>query len=577
MLASNETFTGNQNYITKDIERYNNVTKEDVMRVYNKYIKNKYAVVLSVYQKWKSNVVAKKDNYIPPVRNVNAPEGLEYKTLVYNKAKDTFDRTKKPVAGPAPVVKAPEYWMVTHDNGLKLIGAKSDEVPSVTIQFSVDAGHRYEPKAQAGVSQLLTSMMNESTTMHTTEELNEKLDKLGSSVSISNNGQDIIVYISSLTKNLDSTIAIAEEMLFHPKFDKEEFERVKNQRLEAIANQATQATTVANNVFAKLLYGKEHIMSIPSLGTKETVTAIKLEDVVKYYKDYFTPSISSVVIVGDVDKADAINKLAFLKKWEGPKVVRTFEPSLPVLDKTKLYFVNKDKAPQSEIRIGYMSLPYDVTGEYYRSGIMNYSLGGSFNSRINLNLREAHGFTYGARSGFSGNQFPGPYTASAGVRSNATDSSVIEFMKEIKGYADKGITDEELAFTKNSMGQGEALKYETAMQKAGFIKRILDYKLERTFTEKQNEVLKNITKQEIDELAKRNLQYDKMVILVVGDKSKVFESLTKLGYEVIELDADGNLLKTEGDNNSKEEVKKPETVYPPGKTPVKPRNSGNPR
>lgn len=216
MLASNETFTNNPNYITKEMERYNKVTKEDVMRVYNKYIKNKYAVYLSVYPKGKSNVVAKPDNYAPQQRNVNAPEGAEYKNLVYNKAKDTFDRNKKPAAGPNPVVKAPAYWTQKFDNGLKIIGAKSDEVPSVTLQLNIEAGHRYEKKEQAGISSLLTSVMSESTTKHSAEEIGEMLDKLGSSVSIGNNGQDIVIYVSSLTKNVDATIAIAEEMMFHP-------------------------------------------------------------------------------------------------------------------------------------------------------------------------------------------------------------------------------------------------------------------------------------------------------------------------------------------------------------------------
>ena len=582
LLASNETFTGNPNFITKEIERYNKVTKEDVMRVYNTYIKNKFAVVLSVVPKGKSNLVAKADNYVPPMRNVNAPEAAEYKNLVYKKAKDNFDRSKKPTAGPNPVVKAPNYWKQNFDNGLKIIGAKSDEVPSTTIQLNVEAGHRYEPKAQAGISMLLTSMMNESTTKHSAEEIGEMLDKLGSSVSINNNGQDIVVYVSTLTKNIDATLAIAEEMLFQPKFDKEEFERIKKQRIEAIANQVTQATTVANNVYAKLLYGNNHIMSVPAMGTKETVSAITLEDVIKYYKDYFSPNIASAVIVGDIDQATAIAKLAFLKKWSGPTVLKGMEPSLPIVDKTKIYFVNKDKAPQSEIRIGFMSMPYDATGEYYKSGIMNFTLGGAFNSRINLNLREAHGFTYGARSGFSGNQFVGPFTASAGVRGDATDSSVVEFMKEIKLFADKGVSAEELSFTKNSMGQNEALKYETAMQKAGFVKRILDYNLEKTYTDKQNEILKAITKEEINSLAKKQLQYDKMAILVVGDKSKVFLPLTKLGYEVIELDTDGNVIKgvdvkknvynsedrptgTNGHNDQNG------TVIPP------PRNAENPR
>lgn len=543
ILAANQTYTGNPNYITKEMERYNKVTKEDVMRVFNKYVKNKSAVILSVYPKGKSELVAKADNFTPPARNVNAVEGAEYKNLVYTKAKDTFDRSKKPTPGAAPLVKAPPYWTQNFDNGLKLIGAKSNEVPSVSILLTTEAGHRYENKNQAGVSQLLTSIMNESTTKHTAEEIAEKLERLGSSVTIFNNGQDIQVSISSLTKNIDSTLAIAEEIMFHPKFDKEEFDRVKKQRLEAIANQATQATTIANNVFARLLYGSEHIMGTSSLGTKETVTAITLEDVKKYYTDNFSPAISSAVIVGDIDQAKAIPKLSFLKNWKGNKITHPTEPALSVIDKTKIYFVNKDKAPQSEIRIGYMALPFDATGEYYRSGIMNYVLGTAFNSRINMNLREAHGFTYGARANFGGNQFVGPYTASAGVRANSTDSSVVEFMKEIKNYADKGITSDELIFTKNSIGQSEALKYETAAQKTGFVKRILDYNLDKTFTDKQSEILKAITKPEIDALAKKHLPYDKMAILVVGDKSKVYDNLTKLGYEVIELDTDGNPLK----------------------------------
>ncbi|HEY0030570.1 MAG TPA: pitrilysin family protein [Bacteroidia bacterium] len=542
MLAAYQTYADNPNYMKTEMAQYNKVTKEDVMRVYNKYIKNKHAVILSVCPKGKKEVAAKPDNYTPPARNVNAPEAAEYKSLVYNKAKNTFDRNKQPTVGSSPVVKAPVYWTSKFDNELKIIGAKSDEVPSTTLQLSIEAGHRYEPKNQAGVSQLLTSIMNESTLKHSAEEIGELLDNLGSSVSINNNGQDIVVYISSLTKNVDATLAIAEEILFQPKFDITEFERIKKQRLEAIANQSTQATTIANNVFAKLMYGNNHIMSVPSMGTKESVTALTLDDVKSYYAAYFSPSIASLVVVGDVSQEAIMPKLAFLKKWEGNKVLKAIEPALPAIDKTKLYFVNKNNAPQSEIRIGYMAMPYDATGEFYKTGVMNYSLGGAFNSRINLNLREAHGFTYGARANFSGNQFVGPYTASSGVRADATDSSLVEFMKEIKLYVEKGITEQELAFTKSSMAQGEALKYETAMQKAGFIKRILDFNLDRTFTEKQNEILKSMTKKEIDELARKKLPYEKMSILVVGDKSKVFESISKLGYEVIELDSDGNPL-----------------------------------
>lgn len=573
MLAAYQTFVNDPNYIRKEIEHYNNVTREDVMRVYNKYIKNKHAVVLSVYPKGKQALVAKADNYSVPVRNTTVTEAAEYKKLVYNKTKETFDRNKKPGSSPAALVKAPAFWIQNFDNGLKLIGAKNEEVPSVTIQLSIEAGHRYESIDKAGISELLTSLLNESTTMHTAEQIAERLERLGSSISVMNNGHDIIMQIFSLTKNIDSTLVIAEEILFHPKFDNEEFDRVKKQKLESIANQITQATTIASNVYSRLMYGDNHIMSIPSIGKKETVETISLNDLKNYYSNSFSPSVSSAVIVGDISQETIVPKLMFLKKWERKTIVHPLEPPTTLINKTKIYLVNKEKAPQSEIRIGYMAMPYDATGEYYKSGIMNYSLGGSFNSRINLNLRETHGFTYGARTDFSGNKFVGPYTASAGVRTDATDSSIIEFIKEIKNFADKGITNEELSFTKNSMGQNEALKYETAWQKAGFIKRILDYNLDKTFVEKQNELLKSITKQEIDALAKKRLPYNNMAILVVGDKEKIYNGLVKLGYELVELDTEGNLLKKQEQKVKAEETPKeikPAVQPPPnGKKMVK--------
>ena len=565
MLAAFQTYTGNPDYIVKQVEAYNKVTKEDVWRVYNQYIKDKKAVVLSVYPKGKINL-AKPDNYKAPVRNTNAVEGAEYKNLVYHKATDNFDRSKQPVAGPASPVKVPEYWTMNYPNGIKLIGTKSDEVPSVTIQLTVEAGHRYENKSQSGISNLLTSLMSESTTKHSAEAISEKLDMLGSSVNVSNNGQDIVVSISSLTKNLDSTLAIAKEIIFSPKFAQDEFDRVKKQRLESIANQVTQATTIANNVYSRLLYGNDNIMSTSTMGTKETVTKLTLEDVKKYYQDNFSPTIASIVVVGDINQNEASAKLSFFKEWKGNKIEHAAEPHLPAIEKTKIYFVNKDKAPQSEIRIGYMAMPYDALGEYYRASIMNYILGGAFNSHINMNLREAKGWTYGARSGFTGNKYVGPFTASAGVRGNATDSSVVEFMKEIKNYSLKGITEEELEFTKNSITQSDALKYETPMQKAGFIKRLMDYNLDKSYVDKQNEILKAITKDEINAIAKHRLPYDNMVILVVGDKSKTYEGLTKLGYDVVELDADGNLANADGnkaEGKKQDDTKKPDAATPP--------------
>ena len=542
-LAAYQTFQSNANYIGKDLERYQKVTKEDVMRVYNMYVKGKPAVILSVVPKGKTDLIAKANNYEIPKRNTNSVEGDEYKNLIYNKAKDNFDRKVKPASGPNPVVKVPDYWTEKFGNGLKIIGAPSNEVPTVTLQLSIEAGHRFESKDKAGLAQITADLLNESTLKHTAEEISEELDKLGSSVDVSAGNNEITVTISSLTKNLDATLKLAEEILTQPKFDKDEFERAKKQILESIANQGTQPVVIANNVFNKLLYGNDNMMAIPTLGTAATVNSITLEDVKAYYSNNFSPTISSLVIVGDVSKDNILPKLTFLKNWEAKKINRNPEPATPAVDKTKIYIVNKENAPQSEIRIGYMSMPYDAYGEYYKSYVMNYVLGGAFNSRINLNLREDKGYTYGARAGFNGSKYPGPYTASAGVRGNATDSSLVEFMKEIKTYAESGIKKEELEFTKSSIGQSDALKYETPWQKTGFLKRILDYNLDKSFVDKQNEILKSISPEEINTLAKKHLPHDKMVIVVVGDKNKIYEPISKLGYAIEELDIEGNPVK----------------------------------
>jgi zinc protease len=236
-------------------------------------------------------------------------------------------------------------------------------------------------------------------------------------------------------------------------------------------------------------------------------------------------------------------KLDFLKNW-APKEVKIPAVETPApADKARIYLVDKKQAPQSEIRVGYMTnIPFDATGEYYKMGLMNFSLGGAFNSRINLNLREDKGYTYGSRSYFDSSKIPGPYTVATGVKANTTDSSIVEIMKELTSFHKAGITDDELTFTKSSIGQVQALKYETLGQKAGFLSNIIRYDLDKDFVKKQNEILKNITKEEVNTLANKHLPLDKMSIAVVGDKELIKPGLERLGYEIVELDKNGNVV-----------------------------------
>ena len=347
--------------------------------------------------------------------------------------------------------------------------------------------------------------------------------------------------IQSLKQNLNATLKIVEESIFEPKFDATEFELEKKKQLDGITQMQTNAAALADMAYRRVLYGPNHVMSNTANGTSETVNAITLEDVKNYYAG-LNSGMVSVAVSGDISQDGIVKELGFLSKLKAGSAGNADVSAVPVIDKTKIYFVDKKNAAQSEIRIGYIAMPYDAIGEFYKSTIMNFSFSGAFNSRTNYLLREIKGWTYGTRGGFSGTKFPGAFTMSGGFKANTTDSSLVEFFNELKKYTEAGITDDELSFTKNAMVQSDALKYESPLQKLGFIKRVLDYDLPKDYVAQQTTILNAIGKPEINELAKKRLPYNNMVVVVVGDKASNFEKVKKLGFEVIEIDANGKVI-----------------------------------
>jgi zinc protease len=542
-LAQAQYLTGNPNQIGRELADIRAVTKEDVMRVYNKYIKGKPAVILSVVPKGGTIQPVAADNYTVNTTNYKAPD-YGYNGLTYKKPTDKFDRAAKPGIGPNPAIKAPAIWSATTPNGIKIIGTQNNEIPSVSISMSIKGGglHAINNSAKAGVAGLVARMMNEDTKNYTAEQFTSELDKLGSDISIFAGSDEITVSVSSLTKNLPKTMTLLQERLMNPKFTQDALDRLKKQTLEGFKQAKTQPAGVASTVYSKILYGNDNVRTYATGGNEETVAAITLQDIQDYYDNYFTPSQTKIVVVGDVNEGTAKGNLAFLNSWKDKKVTIPTPTEGKTFDKTTLYLVDIPNAAQSEIRIGYLDkLNYDATGDYYKLGIANYILGGAFNSHINLNLREKRGWTYGARSGFSSGKYGGDFTASAGVLATATDSSVVEFMKEIRNYQANGITPEELKFTQTSIGQSDARRYETNGQKAAFLSRLLEYDLKPTYVDEQNKILSTITPAEINQLSKKYLNTDNMVILVVGDKAKILPGLQKLGYPIVELDSDGKV------------------------------------
>lgn len=531
-LAQYNLLLGSPNYVASDLERYRKVTPDDVMRVFRTYIKNKPAVILSAYPIDQPTMVAKEDNFKYERDKEFKVDLSEYANLAYNKATDNFDRSQRPPVGPSPTIKIPAFWNEKFDNGLEVIGTENTEIPKVTLRLGLRAGHRYEPIEKSGLAYLTAELMNESTQKYTSEEMEAELEKLGSEIQVYSSDEEVTINVSTLTKNMARTMELLEEVLMHPRFSQDDFNRKKNEQLEQIRNQVNQATVIANNTFREVIYGTGHIMSVPSIGNEASVNSINHVDVQNFHAQWAAPNIAKLVVVGDMSKDEVMPYLAFLKKWEKKDVTYPTEPPAPGKEATTIYLVDKKGAPQSEIRMGYLALPYDATGEFYKAKLMNFNLGGNFNSRINLNLREDKGWTYGSGSRFGGSKHVGTFSASAGVKGSATDSSIVEFVKELRDMADNGLKPGELDYLRKALGQEDALKYEAGYQKASFLNQILQYGLPADFTEQQSKILNSVSEQELNALAKKLVQPDSMRMVVVGDKESIYEGLSKLKYPI---------------------------------------------
>lgn len=539
-MAQYQYMRGNPDYIKQDVARYENVTKEDVMRVYKKYIKDKHAVVMSIVPKGKGADIIKPDTWSMYERNIpasSAGEGIELRP-----GTSDFDRSVIPTPGANPTIKVPPVYTAKTANGIAITGAVNSEVPTTTIRLTIPAGQTRESVKQLGLAQLTASMMSEATKSHSAEELSNELNKLGSSVNFSSGDQFATVNIRTLTKNLDKTLEIALEKLTEPKFTQDDFDRVQKQSIEGIKSAKKNARTTATNAFTEILYGSNNSFAHANSGSVESVTALTLDDVKDFYAKTYGPKDSKILVVSDLPRNQIAKHLNVFGDWQGGHLEQPALKDFPKLKAGTLYFIDKPDAAQSEIRIGKRGPGFDATGEFYRNELMNYNLGGAFNSRINLNLREDKGYTYGARSFFYGNDLRGGYRAQAGVRANTTTDSIRQFVNEITSFQKDGMTDKELAFMKASLGQRDARSYETPRQKLSYLSEIALYGLSPDYVDDQNEILQGISKDELNALAAKHLKLEEMITVVVGDKKVVMDELKTLGQPIIELDAEGNVV-----------------------------------
>ena len=521
-----ERLLGKGYTISDEIDRYNRVTKEDIARVFNKYIKGSGAAILNTYPMLNPKDSVKSIN---PNAGVKFPPNPEYANLKYEPNPDNFDRSVRPLPGPPKTVKIPDTYKFKLNNGIECIGTKFDETPKVIINIEIEGGElAHNDIKKLGLASITAQMMDESTQNYTAEQIEAELDKLGSTINFSADDEATTITVTALKKNLDATLKILEEILFRPAFKEDDFKRIKKQFRESIKQEDKQPEQMASKAYYYVLYGENVFGLAPSVKTVDNIT---LNDVKDYYQKYYSANLAKISIVGDLTEQEAKQKLEFLNKWENKNVSIT-PPPLPSEPKDgQSFIVNKPAAPSSVIMMGYPSLKFDAYGDYFKNKIANFAFGGNFNSRINLNLREEKGYTYGIYSRFSGDKYKGEFTISSSVKRPATIASVAEVLKEFKNYVEKGITDKELEFTKNSLLNSEALKYESPFQKASLLSTMIKYNLDNNFSAKQNEILRNITKDEVNAQIKKYFLPNKMNTIMVGDKTVIEMQLERLAKD----------------------------------------------
>jgi len=550
-LAIYNEFAGSPDFYKQDFKNRLDVTVEDVWNVYNKYIKGKNFVLTSFVPNGREELIAQPSElYVIPEENLKPlnKEEIELRkqnpdnNVVVEPIKSYFERSKMPEVKDDPLVNLPSIWSKELQNGIKVYGIEYKELPLTDFQIEIKGGMLLDEKDKIGTANLLARMLLQGTRNKTPIELENAIEELGANINIYASSESIVIQANCLASKYESVLKLVEEILFEPRWDENEFTRIKNEVLESIRRLKSNPSITADNVFAKLIYGDDHIFSNSILGTEKTVKSISIEDLKKYYQNNFSSKLTTFLFVGNIPKEKVLNSVKNLES-----TLQAKEVTLPVInqpqmsEKAQVYFVDFPGAKQSEIRIGHVG-PSLKDEDFFKCVVMNYKLGGAFNGVVNMILREEKGYTYGARTSFEGTSTTGYFVASSAVQSNATLESVQIFKDEITKYRN-GISEEDLVFTKNAMLKSNALRFETISALRGMLTQIARYDYPLDFIKKQEEILQNMSLGKHKSLARFYLHPEKMIYLIVGDAQSQFEKLKELGLgNPILIDKDGKVL-----------------------------------
>jgi zinc protease len=464
----------------------------------------------------------------------------------YSVAESTVDRSKFPDVGAHPQVSFDDFERAELSNGLEVILANRNAVPVVNMNLLVDAGYAADQFGLPGTASLAINMLDEGTKNRDSLEISDELSRLGATLSTGSNLDMSTVSMSALRDNLEASLDLYADVILNPVFPESDFARLRDLQLATIQQEKVQPIGMALRVFPKLLYGDEHAYGLPltGSGTEESVRSLDTDALKRFHADWFKPNNATLVVVGDVtmDELRPLLDKRF-RGWKAGDVPRKDVADVAHRSESTIYLVDRPGSEQSIIFAGHVAPPKNNDHEIAIEA-MNEVLGGSFASRVNMNLREDKHWSYGARSLLLDAQGQRPFVVYAPVQTDKTSESMAEIYREVSQIrGDRPPTADETARARDKKTLTLAGRWETASEVSGSLEEMVRFGLPDNYWDEYPDMVRSLSDEQISSAADDVLRPDNMVWVVVGDRSEIESKIQKLGYgKIVLMDADGNVL-----------------------------------
>jgi zinc protease len=431
------------------------------------------------------------------------------------------DRSVAPTPGPVPALKVPDIQKRTLSNGLPVWIVELHKVPVVHATLVFKSGAAADSAGQFGIASLTAEMLDEGAGRRDALQIADAVDYLGANLSTSSTSDATSVDLHVPVARLGDALPIMADVALRPTFPQEELQRVREELLTSIIQAEDDPESLIQFAFPRLVFGPEHRYGTMSFGTAASVKGFDVADLRQFHSQHYVPSNAVLIITGDVTAATAMSQLeAAFGAWKGAGVAPATVPAATQLTTRQVYLIDKPGAAQTQIRIGWVGVPRS-TPDYFALRVLNTVLGGSFTSRLNQNLREEHGYAYGAGSSFEMRSAAGPFYAAAAVQTDKTSEALTEFFKELDAIR-APIRADELEKAKNFLALGLPRSFETTQRLAGSLAQVFVYNLPPDYYATYTERVRAITPADVQRAAQRYIQPDKFAVVVVGDR-KVIE------------------------------------------------------